>query len=89
MSPEQIIAGGGTAGLILALAYITRELWIEHKRKDLKTEEERDEAIDLAKQAADGTAKVTEGLARLTALVERQARRRTYDDGDQSSKRTG
>ena len=83
MSPDAVIWGGGTAGLILVLLLVGRELWADHKRKDLKTEQERDEAMKLAQDAVEGTSKITDGLTRLTALIERQAtRRRQYDADD-------
>lgn len=83
VNPEQVIVGGGTAGLILVLALAVRELWAVHKARDAKTEAERDEALALAKEAIGGTAKISDGVQRLTSIVERLAsRQRSYDRDD-------
>lgn len=87
MGSEQIIIGGGTAGLVAVLIWIARELWADHKRRDAKTEAERDEAIDLVKTVVEPIGKLAEGQASQTKAIERLAsRRRAYDGaGDEPS----
>lgn len=80
MNPEQIIVGGGTAGLILFLSYALRELWGEHKRHDMDAKAERDEAIELVKGLVQPVETIAKTQETQNRILERLAtRRRDYD----------
>lgn len=87
MGTEQILVGGGTVGLIAFLFWVVRELWTDHKRRDVMIEEEREEALELVKAVAEPVAKLVEGQAAQTRVIEKlSTRRRAYDGrGDKPS----
>lgn len=62
MNVEQIIAGGGTAGLILALAFAVKSLWDEHRRTDADIRAEKLEALSGWKAQTAATDKLTDAV---------------------------
>ncbi len=80
MNGEQILVGGGTAGLILFLFLVVRELWAEHKRHDAMVLHEKDEALDLVKTLVGPVQQIAETQATQNRTLEKLAsRRRAYD----------
>lgn len=63
MTVEQIIASGGTAGLILALAFAVKALWDSHRKTD-------DDIITEKRDALAGWKAQTDATNRLADLIE-------------------
>ena len=71
---DQIIAGGGTAGLIAFLVWIARTLWTDHQERDRKDRENLDKALGINEVTA-------YALKELSEWAEEQGRRtRRHED---------
>lgn len=74
-----IVAGGGSAGLIIVLLYVANKLWAAHESDVADVRAEKREALALNDKLADGFAAMAEGtrrvLERLDSL-ERELRER-------------
>jgi hypothetical protein len=73
--PDQIIVGGGTAGLILVLVLVVRTLAKWHEADDKDVRAEKRDVMELNDKLAGGMRETNALLARMAPLVDQLAAR--------------